>query len=1539
MRLLLLDQEKITKLTLPSEVDGIFILNYKPKWANSSKDLVVEARDGKWILKSNEVIGIYSDNKILPEIELTEYMHLNFLLIGTNRLVDFYCLPTIDKTAKNYTVCAQQILLGNSAQCAIVYHKETATNVLAGIINRDNFWYASYPNGYNGPPFYVNDKAVKGSQPLNVGDVIFVKGLKIIWMQTFMHICSFPGDVSVNTSLINESVIDPNYDNTNYKPVSEEEQGYKLYKQEDYFFHRPSLKERVEEVQFKIDTPPPKEVFQGQSFLQTFGATFTMIASSFVSVLNLINNIQNGGNTIAIISSSVMVASMLLGSLLIPKIVSAMQKRNVKKREKLRLTKYTEYLDGINKQIKETMAKQATIMRTTNLNINECLNLLNTNAYWNREIQDEDFLLVRTGMGNVPAKIAIAAPEEHFTLNEDKLITKVHEVVNTSTTLENVPVTFNFVNNRVSAIITEVGYGEKFVNSIIMQLAILHSCQDLKMVFMLNKDEDEYDWEYTKYLPHVFSEDKTRRFYADTYDEMKSVSTELENILKERQESKKANEDNEKAKNIQEDSNIYKLFDSYYMIITNDIFLVKTLPIFEKLMDSTENYGFSILFINKNMNKLPKRCNAFIALAENNGCILEKEINNQTHFIPEYCDNVHIRSVCNRLSNIPVLSSNVTSTLPTAISFLEVYGAAKIEQLNIINRWKTNDPTLSLGSAIGVHTNGEPFILDLHEKAHGPHGLIAGSTGSGKSEFIMTYILSLAVNYHPDEVQFVLIDYKGGGLAGAFENREKGTAIPHLAGTITNLDTSAMNRSLVSINSELKRREQMFMDARDETGESTLDIYKYQKYYREGVVKEPMSHLFIISDEFAELKSQQPEFMDELISTARVGRSLGVHLILATQKPSGVVNDQIWSNSKFKICLKVQTAGDSNEMLKKPDAASIKETGRFYLQVGYDEYFDIGQSGWAGAKYVPTERPIKKFDESVSFINNVGNTTKSIVDLIKKETVEDLGDQLTNIVKLLCDWGKNNNYQAKKLWLEPLPETLYIGNVAKKYSYKATPYHIDPVIGEYDHPKKQKQGLLTVDLNKGNTYIFGKNGAGKEDLIATIIYYTCISHSPTEVNFYVVDMGAGTLRAFIKYPHVGDVCTIDDGDKIIDLMAMAEREITRRKDLTVDFGGSFQTYNEMNPDNKLPLMVIVINNLDVFEENFSKIADLIVPLYRDGAKYGVTFIISFLGINTLRAKVREYFANHISLVAANKDDYFSLFENYKRNIEPATYKGRGLIEMGKEVLEFQSALIYSRTEMNNVIKTTGEQLMEKYKDCALKAIPSVPDFVNVEAFLEDVKSLDKVPLGYNTDTKEVYYYNFAATKVNLISANGFDEHLSFLNALIMELKMLDKEKYDVQIIDFSGYFDLLTIGLTCYQSNFNDTLGKIISEADKLEKETIYVITGIGDLKSKVDANNMPFVNEYFKNTANNSKIHFIFIETYDNLNTLKIEDWYVAIVENNYGIWLGADVGSQTVISFNGLTSDDRMVNNPDFCFAAEKGKKALIKRITYKEDEGDEE
>ena len=444
-----------------------------------------------------------------------------------------------------------------------------------------------------------------------------------------------------------------------------------------------------------------------------------------------------------------------------------------------------------------------------------------------------------------------------------------------------------------------------------------------------------------------------------------------------------------------------------------------------------------------------------------------------------------------KLSNVPIEIDEISTVLPDSISFLEMEKVGNVDQLNILNRWNTNDSISTLRAEIGVDELGKTFYLDLHEKAHGPHGLVAGMTGSGKSEFIITYILSMCVNYSPDDIAFILIDYKGGGLAGAFENQITGMRLPHLTGTITNLDKAEMDRTLVSINSEAKRRQAKFNEARDRLSESTMDIYKYQKFYKDGRLEEPIPHLFIVCDEFAELKSQQPDFMDNLISIARIGRSLGIHLILATQKPSGVVNDQIWSNAKFHICLKVQDASDSEEMIKRKDAAALKEAGRFYLQVGYDEFFALGQSAWCGAKYYPSDQIIKDANNSVDLINDCGQIVKSS-EIQKKQVVEAQGEQITAILNEIIEVSKKTNKEAKKLWLPNIPPIILVDNLIKKYNINFSD-SIKAVIGEVDIPAEQKQDVLVYDLLKdGNCSIFGTDGLENEMIIHSLLYSTNI---------------------------------------------------------------------------------------------------------------------------------------------------------------------------------------------------------------------------------------------------------------------------------------------------------------------------------------------------------------------------------------------------------------------------------------------------------------
>ena len=376
----------------------------------------------------------------------------------------------------------------------------------------------------------------------------------------------------------------------------------------------------------------------------------------------------------------------------------------------------------------------------------------------------------------------------------------------------------------------------------------------------------------------------------------------------------------------------------HYVVFALDKTLAGKSDLVGRILRQKSPHGFYVVALYDQLHLLPRECRSVIEVGSGATRIYDPEDTSGAFRAvrTDVAFDGDARDLAVQLANTELDTMSAAFVLPDAVSFLELHGVGKVEHLNALSRWKESNPALSLEAAVGIGSNGEPLVLDVHEKRHGPHGLIAGMTGSGKSEFIMTYILSLAVTYAPDEVAFVLIDYKGGGMANAFAD------LPHVAGTMTNLDGAAVNRSLVSIQSELKRRQGIFNQAAVATGTSNIDIYKYQSMYREGVVKEPLPHLLIISDEFAELKSQQPEFMSQLVSAARIGRSLGVHLILATQKPSGVVDDQIWSNSRFRVCLKVQEKADSMEVIKRPDAAALTTTGRFYCR-----WASTSSSTWA----------------------------------------------------------------------------------------------------------------------------------------------------------------------------------------------------------------------------------------------------------------------------------------------------------------------------------------------------------------------------------------------------------------------------------------------------------------------------------------------------------------------------------------------------------------------------------------------------------------
>ncbi len=1516
MKLIICDTATINTYQLPDKIEDVYIISDIFKSNVSKETLYLEAYQNYWSIKTDETIQVKSDGKIESRAILKEYTSYQIKFSDSENIVDIYIVPDLEQYMSLTTI--PLITIGNSNDDTICYQSLGINGHQVTIKNTNGYYIISEQEGNS---LYVNTKKTK-QKILQLGDVIFLHGLKIIWMEQYIKINNPQNKVICNNL---SNYLEPSLENT-YTQTTDIEKNIKLYNDNQIFFHTPRLKPEIKKEHVKIDAPPEEERNEQMPMVLTIGSSAIIGITSCVTGISALNGLMNGTvDLFNAVLEFIMCGLMLVACILFPMLMDMWQKKRIKKKEKLRQRRYKEYLDKKNTTIDNIIEKQRQILYKNNLSLKEIENSIinHDNNIWNREIIDNDFLTVRLGIGDRPCAINVDVVEEGFSLYDDNLKDEVIKMTNEKRMIENVPITLSLRQNRVTPFIINCNFRKQYIDSLLLQLIYYYSGIDLKIVIFTN-ELNASDWEYLKYMPHNFSKDKERRLFATNENEMIQLSMFLEQEYEKRL---KENEDVGKEKKDEDENaeNPYKNFDDYYLIITDDFKVVKDIPIIERIINSSLDFGFSIMIFETLLKNLPSRFNKFVSIVPNSSGIYERtlDIDTQMQFNPEYLETDFISSYSRVIANIPVLDKSENKNIPSTLPFLDMYKVGRVDQLNILSRWKENDPTVSLHAPIGEKEYEKILELDLHEKYHGPHGLIAGSTGSGKSEFIMSYILSMAINYDPREVQFILIDYKGGGLALAFENRETNVKIPHLVGTITNLDTSEMNRTLVSIKSELQRRQIKFNNARNLLGEGTIDIYKYQRLYREGKVTEPISHLFVIADEFAELKDQQPDFMDELVSTARIGRSLGVHLILSTQKPSGVVNDQIWSNSRFHVCLKVQTNEDSVEMLKKSDAANIKETGRFYLQVGNDEIFEYGQSAWAGAKYIPVNRLVKKIDDSIEFISTDGTVIKKINDELKKEETVEQGEQLTNIVKYLYDVANREKIPFTSLWLPSIANDIYLGNLIKKYNYQPKRFPMEVIIGEYDKPAKQEQGLYKLDLTCQNTVIFGLPGSGKENMLSTLIFNTCLYYTPNSVAFYILDFGSESLKVFNKMPHVGDVILSDEREKVEAYFEHLDKEIKKRKELFNDYSGDYVNYCKSTNQN-IPLIVTVLNGYESFMEICGDLESDFMPLFRDGGKYGIIFITTVVSTNSMRSGILDCFANKVLLQVADEFDYRYILDA-PIGLIPKKVFGRGIASIMDEACEFQTAYIADKGNISNVIKNYSKQLYDQYK-FKHKEIKVLPKSITMKDLLKYTKTVDKIPLGIYRDEVEIAYYNFIKNKINLILGDSIIDDLTFMCGVI---DLFDSIKgIKLNILDF----------ITCVQTDgnahyYNLDFKSAFTDIMTSKEPTINILLGFGDFDGALSPDELELFNQIMMNPQKYPNQIFIIIDNYERFCNVKSYPWYPNITKTS-GIWYGHNIENQDVFVIEDIKDYDIEDSMQDIVFIIEDKKYKVIKGIGEERD-----
>jgi S-DNA-T family DNA segregation ATPase FtsK/SpoIIIE len=1007
---------------------------------------------------------------------------------------------------------------------------------------------------------------------------------------------------------------------------------------------------------------------------------------------------------------------------------------------------------------------------------------------YERQRENSDFMAVALGTGSVPSTYEVEFQLDDVPKTEQEKA--VNRLATYYQTLDNMPITTS-LRTATLGLVGTYPVMRDASQMMLFQLAANQSYRDVQFVALVPEADYEEHWSDWRWLPHFqLSALNLRGLIHDERTRDMVLRSFYQVLNQRRQVLKEAGRDRPN-------------FDVQYVFLILDSDWMQGQGINEFLAEDMSQYGVTVIWGKEQAAMLPETVTTRVDYQNMSAgeLITEEGVLQNKQFTPMNAPtSTSVVAAIQRLANLNHIEVE-KNAIPTSVDFLDMYGVKNVAELDIAARWAKADTSKSLAVPLGYRGKDDIVDLNLHERAHGPHGLVAGTTGSGKSETVQSYMLSLAINFGPEDVGFLPIDFKGGGMANLFKD------LPHLMGAITNLDGAASARALASIRAESQKRQAMFNKY------DVNNISKYTRLYQKGksitdpeekakYPTEPIPHLFLISDEFAELKANEPDFMDELVSIARIGRSLGIHLILATQKPSGVVNDQIWSNSKFKLALKVQDKSDSNEILHTPDAASIVEPGRAYLQVGNNEIYELFQSAYSGGPYRPNQEKTTQVDERIYLVNDLGQSqlleTESLADgdddiLAAEDNISELDAVVQEIVKVA---EETNAPLPPKPWLPPLGKQLTTP-VADFHEAWATDRNFNVPFGVMDLPQKQAQEQMDFDITSfGHTAIYGSAGFGKTNALLTLIMNLARQNTPEQVQFNLLDFGTNGLFPVKNLPHVTDLARIDETEKVTKFIQRIHDDIEGRKAAFAEAGVASVSQYEAKTGRQLPIILTVIDVYDTVRDNKLEglIETLINQILREGNAVGMYFMTTGLRDSTLKIAMRSNIPTPIA--------YFLVDDNATRTI-----MGRDFV-LPEEIVGRAQVAIDAPVAFQTFLPARGSDDIERMQNLEAeitamdatwqgdrpKRIPIVPKELPLDTFMgmAEVKqhlATGRLPVGMDINTTEIMAYDpSTAAYFTAVSQTGTQQE-SVSDVFVRGLAALnDSGQYKVVVFDSQENF-------------------------------------------------------------------------------------------------------------------------------------------------------
>lgn len=1070
----------------------------------------------------------------------------------------------------------------------------------------------------------------------------------------------------------------------------------------------------------------------------------------FISLLPSLGMLAAAG-LMASMGGTMIIFSLISGSIaIITTILTVIQgNRDYKQAVNERIETYNNYIEKKQKQIEELRNIERELLEKKYPDQQKEKNQIMefSSDLFDRQISDDDFLQIRLGTGEIEAVQKISYKKQERLEIEDELQLLPERLAKKYRKLKEAPVVCDIKGNGAIGIIGEEKFRFKLFKNMIIDLCTRQYPGDVQLFLVSeNKYSDRLKW--LRFLPHVYQKELNNRNIVCDNESKTRIFDYLYKELSRRNE----------IKTTKNERQIVVFFYNEFGFHNHPI---------SKFINNLKELSASFIFMADEKQDIPLGCTSLVFLDKDESGILIDSSNGEkkTRFIYQTINNLDASRIVEILA--PVYSEEISleSTLRKNISLFELLDIFTVDDLDLQERWNKSKVYQTMSAPIGV-TKGGVISLNIHDKGHGPHGLVAGTTGSGKSEILQTYILSMATLYHPHEVAFVIIDFKGGGMVNQFKD------LPHLLGAITNIDGKEINRSLKSIKAELQKRQRLFAEV------EVNHIDKYIQKYQEGKAGIPIPHLILIVDEFAELKAEQPDFMKELISTARIGRSLGVHLILATQKPSGQVDDQIWSNSRFRICLKVQNQEESNEVLKSPLAAEIKEPGRAYLQVGNNEFFELFQSAYSGSPEREVNGEVREFT-----INEMCDNGKIIPVFQQKSEKKDEVkrtqlDALVDYISRYCD--NNKILRMSDICLPPLQQSIDYPEIFDEENALTW-------IGIYDDPDNQIQERAGMDFENSNTLIIGSAQSGKTNLLQCIIRTIASKKTPEKAMIYILDFASMVLKNFENLRHVGGVVCASEDEKLKNLFKFLFTEISSRKKKLVGVGvSSYASYIEAGYTD-MPHIYLLIDNMAALQELYLENDDSLLNILREGISFGITVIVSNSQTAGLGYRYISNFANKIAFHCNDSAEYGNLFDRV--SIQPENIAGRCVIEIDKMLYECQTYLAFNgEKEIDRVQKMQKfiSEINDKHENERAVMIPCVPKILLRKVLTGDFHAKiekTRIPIGVTYDEVEPCYLDLSQLGILGLCGKKNTGHKNFVKYILNELEN-NKRQQPVRVTIF-----------------------------------------------------------------------------------------------------------------------------------------------------------